>query len=87
MPALRDSLVITETDYGAVLLDMKDGSYWNLNHTGVIVVNTLREGGSAADSATAICQHYDIDPDEAERDVTDLLDQLRQAGILDEKTQ
>ncbi|MET7638579.1 lasso peptide biosynthesis PqqD family chaperone [Streptomyces sp. NPDC005438] len=87
MTALRDSLAITETDYGAVLLDMEDGNYWNLNHTGVIVVNTLREGGGSADAVTAIRQHYDISPSEAERDVTDLLDQLRQAGILDEQAQ
>ncbi|MBU7600428.1 lasso peptide biosynthesis PqqD family chaperone [Streptomyces sp. P38-E01] len=86
MPALRDWLAITETDYGSVLLDMNSGSYWNLNHTGAIVVDTLRRGGSAADAVTAVRRHYDIGPDEAERDVADLLDQLRQAGILDEKT-
>jgi hypothetical protein len=86
MPALRDSLTMTETDYGAVLLDMHNGSYWNLNHTGVLVVNTLRGGGDAATAATAICKHYGIGRDEAERDVTDLLDQLHQAGILDEKS-
>lgn len=41
---LRKGIAVTTTEYGGVLLDEKDGSYWQLNDTSIIVVETLAAG-------------------------------------------
>lgn len=41
---LRRGIAVTTTEYGGVLLDEKDGSYWQLNDTSIIVVETLAAG-------------------------------------------
>jgi hypothetical protein len=78
---LRDRVSVADTEYGIVLLDEDSGEYWNLNPTGVVVVRTLLEGGSAADAAQQLAEEYAIDPDTARRDVHDLVDGLRSAGL------
>jgi hypothetical protein len=41
----QEHLAVTDTDYGAVLLDTKSGAYWQLNPTAALVTRTLLDGG------------------------------------------
>ncbi|MEU3960359.1 lasso peptide biosynthesis PqqD family chaperone [Streptomyces buecherae] len=70
-----------ETDYGTVLLDERAGTYWELNPTGTLVVRTLMEGGDEADAVTAVTTAFDVDPDQARRDVDALVRELRASGL------
>ncbi|MFG2132947.1 lasso peptide biosynthesis PqqD family chaperone [Streptomyces sp. NPDC048751] len=70
-----------ETDYGTVLLDERSGSYWELNPTATLVVRTLLDGGEEADAAAALVREFDIDRDQALRDVETLVGQLRGSGL------
>lgn len=71
-----------KTDYGTVLLDQRSGQYWELNPTGTLVVRTLMEGGGEADAVDAIVAEFAIDRTRAAQDVSALIGQLRQAGLV-----
>ncbi|MFV0133874.1 lasso peptide biosynthesis PqqD family chaperone [Streptomyces sp. HMX87] len=70
-----------QTDYGTVLLDQRSGSYWELNPTGTLVVQTLLKGGDEAEAVDALVTEFDTDRARAEQDVTALVQELRKAGL------
>ncbi|MDT0392500.1 lasso peptide biosynthesis PqqD family chaperone [Streptomyces sp. DSM 41921] len=71
-----------ETAYGTVLLDERSGDYWELNPTATLVVTTLLQGGDEAAAADALVARFDVDRAGAERDVTALVRELREAGLV-----
>ncbi|WP_432137019.1 MULTISPECIES: lasso peptide biosynthesis PqqD family chaperone [unclassified Streptomyces] len=70
-----------ETEYGTVLLDQRDGVYWELNPTAALVVRTLLAGGEVAEAADAVVREFDVDRAEALEDVEALVAQLRGSGL------
>lgn len=81
---LRNGVFIAEVEYGAALLDEDSGQYWNLNPTGLLVVETLLSGGTTDDATRVLADEYGIDPGSAAQDVGELVDQLCSAGLVDE---
>ncbi|WP_405507953.1 lasso peptide biosynthesis PqqD family chaperone [Streptomyces cyaneofuscatus] len=79
---LRKGIAVTTTEYGGVLLDEKDGSYWQLNDTSIIVVETLAAGQAAEVAVERIIAEFDVERAEAESDVAQLTRQLVEAKIL-----
>ncbi|PCG83990.1 HPr-rel-A system PqqD family protein [Streptomyces sp. WZ.A104] len=79
---LRKGIAVTTTEYGGVLLDEKDGSYWQLNDTSVIVVETLAAGHAPEAAVERIVAEFDVERAEAESDVAELTRQLVDAKIL-----
>ncbi|GGM41443.1 hypothetical protein GCM10012275_10560 [Longimycelium tulufanense] len=79
---LVDDVVITETDYGYVLLNVVEGTYFNVNPTGTVVLRALLEGGAAAEAADRLTQEFDVTPEEAARDVADLIAEFRRERLL-----
>ncbi|TDD08604.1 lasso peptide biosynthesis PqqD family chaperone [Saccharopolyspora karakumensis] len=72
----------TETEYGTVLLDERSGQYWQLNPTGALVARTLLSGGGEEDAITALAAEFDVDRDQAARDVAALLSELHDCGLV-----
>ncbi|MBK5997097.1 MULTISPECIES: lasso peptide biosynthesis PqqD family chaperone [Streptomyces] len=79
---LRKGIAVTTTEYGGVLLDEKDGSYWQLNDTSIIVVETLAAGRTPEAAVERIVAEFDVERAEAEADVAQLTQQLVEAKIL-----
>ncbi|MEV1091915.1 lasso peptide biosynthesis PqqD family chaperone [Streptomyces microflavus] len=79
---LRKGIAVTTTEYGGVLLDEKDGSYWQLNDTSIIVVQTLAAGQAPEAAVERIVAEFDVERAEAEADVAQLTQQLVEAKIL-----
>ncbi|GHE49624.1 hypothetical protein GCM10018785_18910 [Streptomyces longispororuber] len=81
--ALRFSTTVStaETDYGTVLLDERNGAYWELNPTGTLVVHALMRGDDETAAAEALAARFDVDRARAERDVATLVAELRAAGL------
>ncbi|GAA4887809.1 lasso peptide biosynthesis PqqD family chaperone [Saccharopolyspora cebuensis] len=79
---LAENLVLTETDYGIVLLDVVRGTYWDLNPSGALILRTLLDGGAEPVAARALAGEYEVDLDTAAADVTALVAELRATGIL-----
>ncbi|MBW4718368.1 lasso peptide biosynthesis PqqD family chaperone [Saccharothrix obliqua] len=79
---LCDTVTLTETEDGAVLLDRRSGEYWQLNGTGSLIVTSLLRGDTPADVADAVARAYRIDADRATTDVTALITDLTNAHLL-----
>nr|WP_202546195.1 lasso peptide biosynthesis PqqD family chaperone [Streptomyces sp. SID2119] len=79
---LRKGIAVTTTEYGGVLLDEKEGSYWQLNDTSIIVVETLAAGQAPEAAVERIVAEFDVERAEAESDVAQLTRQLVEAKIL-----
>ncbi|MET8377858.1 lasso peptide biosynthesis PqqD family chaperone [Streptomyces microflavus] len=79
---LRKGIAVTTTEYGGVLLDEMDGSYWQLNDTSIIVVETLAAGRTPEAAVERIVAEFDVERAEAEADVAQLTQQLVEAKIL-----
>ncbi|MFD6799874.1 lasso peptide biosynthesis PqqD family chaperone [Streptomyces cyaneofuscatus] len=79
---LRKGIAVTTTEYGGVLLDERDGSYWQLNDTSIIVVETLAAGQAPEVAVERIVAEFDVERAEAESDVAQLTRQLVEAKIL-----
>jgi hypothetical protein len=75
-------LAVTDTDYGAVLLDTKSGEYWQLNPTAALVTRTLLEGGEADEAIRRVTDRFDVGSERATTDVHALIDAMRAAGVI-----
>ncbi|MCX4818403.1 lasso peptide biosynthesis PqqD family chaperone [Streptomyces sp. NBC_01142] len=79
---LRQGIAITTTEYGGVLLDERDGTYWQLNECGTIVVNALAAGRDTDAAVEQLLEEFDVERAEAEADVAELTRQLIEAKIV-----
>ncbi|MGW3966098.1 lasso peptide biosynthesis PqqD family chaperone [Amycolatopsis sp. NPDC005003] len=66
---LRTDVTLTAVEDGAVLLDERDGSYWQLNGTAATSLRLLLEGNSAEQVAELLSQRH---PDAASRALGDV---------------
>ena len=82
---LRAGISTAEVEYGTALLDEDRGEYWNLNPTGALVLQTLLSGSTPDEAAQALAAEYDLDIDEAARDVEELVENLQAAGLVDDR--
>lgn len=80
---LRSGVLVTGTDYGAVLLDERSGAFWTLNETGVAIVRAIEQGGGTEAAVAALSREYDVDRATAEHDVSCLVDELCDTGLME----
>ena len=66
-------LVSCDMDEDAVILNLKDGEYHELNAMGARIWELIQEPQSVADLKAVILAEYDVDAETCERDVQDLL--------------
>jgi hypothetical protein len=80
---LRKGVSSADTEYGIVLLDEDTGRYWNLNPTAAHVLRLLLDGATPVEAVHQLTERYAVDAGAAERDVRELLDGLRSAGLVE----
>ncbi|GAA2788385.1 lasso peptide biosynthesis PqqD family chaperone [Saccharopolyspora taberi] len=80
---LRPDVATTETADGTVLLQMSTGRYFQLNTTGTAVLHALLEGHDTAAIAERLATRHGIDPGHAHRDVTTILQNLRDVDLVE----
>ncbi|NEE16319.1 lasso peptide biosynthesis PqqD family chaperone [Streptomyces sp. SID7499] len=79
---LHPDVSTTDTDDGTVLLNERTGRYWQLNNTGAHVLRELLDGRPPAAIATALASRYGIDAQQAERDVSAVIERLRGSKLV-----
>ncbi|MEU0900263.1 lasso peptide biosynthesis PqqD family chaperone [Streptomyces massasporeus] len=72
----------TDTDDGTVLLNERTGRYWQLNNTGAHVLRELLDGHQPAAIAGALASRYGIDAQQAELDVSAVIERLRGSELV-----
>ena len=71
-----------DTDYGIVLLNQRNGDFWQLNPSGALAVRRLLDGDTPEQAAAALAAEFEVECEEALEDVLALLEQLRAAGLV-----
>ncbi|GAA3155378.1 hypothetical protein GCM10017687_86690 [Streptomyces echinatus] len=79
---LHPDVISTVTDDGTVLLNERTGRYWQLNNTGARVLQGLLDGREADGIAAALADRYGIALQQAERDVTAVIERLSGAKLV-----
>lgn len=80
--ALATSVTMTPTDDGLVLLDERDGRYFQLNGTGATILRLLIDGMAPDAVAEQLEHRFHADPATAARDVSAFLGALRSAELV-----
>ncbi|MEV4053392.1 lasso peptide biosynthesis PqqD family chaperone [Amycolatopsis sp. NPDC049688] len=78
---LAKTVLVTDTDYGAVLLDERRGRYFGLNTTGLFVLRALLDG-DADRAAERVAERFAVPEATARDDVDQLVGRLTERGLL-----
>ena len=82
---IRNNAVLwRELDGEAILLDPKEGCSYNLNVIGTLIWNMLDGKHTTHDIASAVCESYEVEFEQALHDVQQLLDDLRNNHLLND---
>ena len=73
-----------ELEGEAVLLNPKAGCSYNLNHIGTFIWKMLDGNHTSEQIATAICESYEVEYEQALHDVEDIVAELNQHELLNE---
>ena len=66
----------------AVLLNLSDKSYYRLNETAAFVWSKIEAGNDRNSILNSLLETYDVGPEEAERELTRVLDELTSRGLV-----
>ncbi|CQR59433.1 lasso peptide biosynthesis PqqD family chaperone [Streptomyces leeuwenhoekii] len=80
---LHPDIVIAETEDGAVLLHQRTGRYWQLNTTGMAVIESLTSGETLAEITHRMAKRYGLPAEQVRQDVEAVVHQLHAAQIVE----
>ena len=80
---LPDDVTAAQSEHGLVLLDQRNGRYWQLNKTGAATLSLLLDGYSPAAAAARLTRDFPDASERAQSDVTALVETLEKAGLLE----
>ncbi|WP_371628255.1 lasso peptide biosynthesis PqqD family chaperone [Streptomyces sp. NBC_00341] len=81
---MRSDVACCPTEDGTVLLDERDGRYWQLNATGTTVLQALLDGATPHQVAERLASTRPVTSEQAAADITALIDHLSRAGLIED---
>ena len=81
---LANNVTFSELDDEAVLLNLNTGSYFGLNHVGVLFIKTLERNISLDQAFTEISEHYGMPKDAVAEDLNKLIESMLNNQLLEE---
>lgn len=78
----NDTLVTAAVGDEVVMMDIDSGTFYLLDDIGSFLWSRLATPTRVADLLGTIQEHYDVSPAQCESDVTDLLDRMRDRGLV-----
>jgi hypothetical protein len=76
-------VVVCELDSGAALLDLKSGSYFNLNSTTNFIWSNIAEPARVRSLTEKLLEKYDTDAEIIENDLIKILNDLSEFGLVE----
>lgn len=67
----------------AAILNLKSGVYYGLDPVGARIWNLIQTPKTLAQIRAALLEDYDVEPDRCERDLSELLEQLASAELIE----
>jgi hypothetical protein len=80
--AVHPSVLCRELSRETVLLNLESGVYYGLDIVGTRVWQLLMQGNTIARICDTMLNEYDVAPDSLRDDVTRLVGELRERGII-----
>jgi len=77
------SVVGREIEGEAVLLNLKSGVYYSLNQVGTYIWSLFEAGTTESQLTEAVEDEYEVDGEEASRDVGELIRDLSGEGLIE----
>ena len=71
----------------AAILNLKSGVYFGLNTVGASIWKLIQEPRTVNEINDAIVQEYDVDPDQCEKDLLALLEELLSKELIEVKNE
>ena len=81
---ISEDVVFRELDGEAVLLHLGTGIYFGLNEVGTRIWTLLGQNGSLQSVLDDMLKQYDAAPDRLEKDLLQLVEQMREKGLVQE---
>ncbi len=81
-PRISKHVSMADTEYGAVLLDERDGRYWQLTPSATVVVGVLRSGGDVESAVAELTRTFAVGEETARADTLTLVEHLRGLGVV-----
>ena len=75
--------ISTSLDGETVILDTASGRYFSLDRVGSTLWEAMRQPRSPEALLSLMLEHYEVDPETAERDLKNLLSSLQEPGLLE----
>ncbi len=76
------SVVFTELDDGAVLLNLDTKYYYNLNETGLRIWQIMEESQDLTEIADKLSNEYEVEEERAMASVAKLMKDLEKDGLI-----
>jgi Coenzyme PQQ synthesis protein D (PqqD) len=80
--ARSEGFIEAEIDNEVVALSIEHGTCYGLNRVGSRIWNLLATPARIGDLCATLLAEYSVDPDVCERQVLDLLEELRSEGLI-----
>lgn len=79
---LPPDVTTADTGEGLVILDQRNGRYWQLNRTGAAILRLLLDGNSPEQAAARLAEKAPVPAERALTDVRSLVDALSSARLV-----
>jgi hypothetical protein len=81
---LTEGVRSTHSQDGAVVLDVRQGQMFNLNHVGSRIVELLKSGRSEPEIVQSISREFDVACDLVATDVREFIQALKKHRLIEE---
>jgi hypothetical protein len=85
MLKISQSIRLTKSQDGGILLDVEHGAIFSLNPVGTRIIELLEEGQSLSSLVPQISREFGVSEEIAARDVDEFLSSLQQQRLLNEQ--
>jgi hypothetical protein len=80
---IPESVLSTLLEQDAVLLNIRSNHYFALDEVGRRLWGLLSEGNNLRDIYQTLLHEYEVDPGQLEQDMLELLNHLRENGLVE----
>ena len=80
---VADSVFPSQMEQEKVILSLNSGKYYGLDELGARILDLLQQSHSLGEITNIICQEYEVEAEECDRDVRELLEELLEAKLIE----
>ena len=84
---MPEDVLVSELDGESVILNLKTESYFGLDEVGARMCTAVASAGSVQDAYDTLADEFDVDPARLREDLSKLLDNLLEHGLLEVQPQ